>query len=94
MASAQIAWSQRQKKLDYIGDITREELSKHNKVEDCWVSFQGFVYNMSSYLEMHPGGVERIMNCAGGDMTEDYMNRHRWVSPNLFEKLKIGKLVN
>ena len=93
MASAQIAWSQKQQQLPYIGDISKTELSKHNTINDCWVSFQGEVYNMTPYLSIHPGGIPCIENCAGGDMTEEFMSRHRWVSPNLFSKLKIGRLI-
>lgn len=78
--------------LPWIGDITKEELAKHNKKEDCWCSFQGDVYNLTSYLDLHPGGVLSIMEYAGDDMTEGYMKWHSYIPPSIFEKLKIGKL--
>ena len=93
MASAQLIWAQKQEQLPYIGDITKEELAKHNTQEDCWVSFKGDVYNMTSYLSHHPGGVDIIMKHAGGDMTDTYMAIHKWVSSNLISKIKIGRLV-
>ncbi|POW08781.1 hypothetical protein PSTT_07266 [Puccinia striiformis] len=33
-----------------------EDLTKHNSSNDCWVSYQGKVYNISSFLPDHPGG--------------------------------------
>ncbi|EAX93542.1 Cytochrome b5-like Heme/Steroid binding domain containing protein [Trichomonas vaginalis G3] len=93
MASAQIAWGEKQKQLPWIGDITPEELAKHNKPEDCWCSFKGDVYNMTPYLSMHPGGPKIIMSCAGADMTELFMKKHPYISPALIAKIKIGRLV-
>lgn len=94
MASAQIEWGDKHPQLEWIGDITRAEVAKHNTKDDCWCIFQGYVYNMTSYLKMHPGGPQTILVNAGGDMTEDFMARHRWISPNLISKIKIGKLVD
>ena len=92
MASAQLIWAQKQEQLPDMGVITKEELAKHNTQNDCWVSFKGNVYNMTSYLSHHPGGVDIIMKYAGGDMTDTYMRIHKWVSPNLISKIKIGVL--
>ena len=93
MASAQLAWAEKQPQLEYLGDITREELAKHNTKDDCWCAFKGYVYNMTPYLAIHPGGVKTIMACAGGDMTEAFNARHSYISANLISKIKIGKLV-
>ena len=79
--------------LPWIGDITKEELAKHNKKEDCWCSFQGYVYDLTSYLSYHPGGILSIMEYAGDDMTSGFMKWHKYISSDIFEKLKIGKLV-
>lgn len=92
MASAQLNWAERQEQLPYIGIITKEELAKHNTKEDCWVSLKGFVYNLTPYISHHPGGEDIIMQFAGGDITEPYMKHHKWVSPNLISKVKIGEL--
>ncbi|EAY18716.1 Cytochrome b5-like Heme/Steroid binding domain containing protein [Trichomonas vaginalis G3] len=93
MASAQIAWGERMKQLPWVGDITREELAKHNTPEDCWCSYRGEVYNMTPYLAMHPGGPKIICSVAGGDMGELWMKHHPYISPALIAKVKIGRLV-
>lgn len=52
--------------------LTEEEVAKHDTEEDCWLVIRGKVYNVSSYLDDHPGGVEIVMDLAGQDATEDY----------------------
>jgi L-lactate dehydrogenase (cytochrome) len=40
-------------------------VAKHNKQEDCWVVIHGKVYNLTDFLEAHPGGVGPILAKAG-----------------------------
>lgn len=35
---------------------TREQVSNHNRLNDFWCILQGKVYNLTSFLEYHPGG--------------------------------------
>ena len=60
--------------------VTSEELRKHRKLEDCWTSIKGRVYNLSHYLNYHPGGVSEIMRAAGLDGTSLFTEVHSWVS--------------
>ncbi|GMF98199.1 unnamed protein product [[Candida] boidinii] len=68
--------------------ISPEELSKHNKVEDCWIAIDGKVYDVTSFLETHPGGVARIIKYAGTDATKAFRKQHnlelimRQLTPN------------
>jgi cytochrome-b5 reductase len=50
--------------------VTPDELALHNRENDCWIAFRGFVYNVTPYLEFHPGGVDEMMRAAGADGTE------------------------
>lgn len=93
MARNQILFFQQLEQLPYRGDISEEELAKHNKPDDCWCSYLGYVYDMTCYLEFHPGGAQTILDFAGADMGPGFQKRHRYIAPTLFEKLKIGKLI-
>ena len=50
--------------------VTPEELAKHNTESDCWIAFRGLVYNVTPYMEFHPGGVDELMRAAGQDGTQ------------------------
>lgn len=45
-------------------------LKLHNKLEDAWTAINGKVYNVTPYLEYHPGGVKELMRVAGRDGTK------------------------
>ena len=79
--------------MEWKGNITKAELEKHNKPNDCWVVLEGDVYNVTPYLNRHPGGPDCIMADAGGDITQGFMDRHPYISPKMIEKLKIGHFV-
>ncbi|XP_065317679.1 cytochrome b5 reductase 4-like isoform X2 [Gordionus sp. m RMFG-2023] len=73
--------------------ITSEELCKHNTENDCWMSIQNNVFNMTPYLEYHPGGIEELMKGAGKDATTLFMEIHKWVNyPKLLAKCYIAPL--
>ena len=43
-----------------------EDVAKHNSLDTgVWVTFRGCVYDITSFLENHPGGVDKIMSAAG-----------------------------
>ncbi|ODV94720.1 hypothetical protein PACTADRAFT_76338 [Pachysolen tannophilus NRRL Y-2460] len=50
---------------------TLEQLGLHNNSKDCWVSLYGRkIYDVTRFLNEHPGGDELILNYAGKDITE------------------------
>lgn len=51
--------------------FTTSEVSKHNTADDCWIIIKNKVYNVTPYVEEHPGGYA-ILNHAGGDSTEGF----------------------
>lgn len=74
--------------------VSASELANHNTRQDAWTAIQGRVYNMTPYLDFHPGGVDEIMRCAGKDGTKLFMSIHRWVNfEQLLDQCLIGFLV-
>ncbi|XP_019508062.1 PREDICTED: cytochrome b5 reductase 4 isoform X3 [Hipposideros armiger] len=74
-------------------EITEEELQKHNKKDDCWICIRGFVYNVSPYMEYHPGGEDELMRAAGSDGTDLFDQVHRWVNyESMLKECLVGKM--
>jgi cytochrome b involved in lipid metabolism len=47
----------------------REEIAQHKTSEKgIWVTYKGVVYDITTFVEEHPGGKERILMAAGGDI--------------------------
>ena len=40
-----------------ITTVTSEELFKHNTRNDAWMAIRGMVYNVTRYMDFHPGGM-------------------------------------
>jgi len=74
--------------------ITMEEVKKHNTSNDLWTVLFGKVYNLTLYLDYHPGGAKKLMQGAGRDCTSLFNKYHPWVNANVIAgKLQIGYLV-
>ncbi|XP_007949726.1 cytochrome b5 reductase 4 [Orycteropus afer afer] len=74
-------------------DVSEEELKKHNKKDDCWICIRGFVYNVSPYMEYHPGGEDELMRAAGSDGTDLFDQVHRWVNyESMLKECLVGRM--
>jgi L-lactate dehydrogenase (cytochrome) len=56
--------------------IHRDEVAKHNTAEDCWVVLNGHAYDMTDFLEDHPGGAGIIVKYAGRDASKAFNPIH------------------
>uniref|UniRef100_A0A1E1X9K2 Cytochrome b5 reductase 4 n=1 Tax=Amblyomma aureolatum TaxID=187763 RepID=A0A1E1X9K2_9ACAR len=75
-------------------EVTYEELLKHNKKEDAWICLKGRVYNVTPYMDYHPGGVDELLRGVGKDATDLFNQVHKWVNfESMLEKCLIGKIV-
>lgn len=74
-----------------IIEVTPEELARHDNENDCWVSLKGNVYNITIYLQYHPGGVDELLRAAGQDATELFHEIHSWVNfESILAKCYVG----
>jgi cytochrome b involved in lipid metabolism len=86
-------WKERTEQLEFRGDITMEEVRRHNTAEDLWLIYDGFVYDMTQYIHHHPHGPNCFLKVPDQDMTSSFNRMHRRTDIEIVEKLKIGKLV-
>ncbi|KAJ6008286.1 hypothetical protein N7540_012262 [Penicillium herquei] len=64
-------------------NLTRADLERHNSRQSCWVAIHGAVYDVTDFLDSHPGGAKVILRCAGKDATSDFDSVH---SPDLLNE--------
>ena len=75
--------------------ITRADVAKNNTDESCWIIIDAKVYDLTDFLEAHPGGEAALKQVAGTDATEAFYNLHRqevlhWVALFGHESNRIG----
>ncbi|PIN16543.1 Cytochrome b5 [Handroanthus impetiginosus] len=49
-----------------------EEVAKHDKIKDCWLIINGKVYDVSQFMEEHPGGEEVMLAATAKDASSDF----------------------
>eukprot|EP00927_Polykrikos_kofoidii_P046138 TRINITY_DN40334_c0_g1_i1.p1 TRINITY_DN40334_c0_g1~~TRINITY_DN40334_c0_g1_i1.p1 ORF type:complete len:164 (-),score=17.51 TRINITY_DN40334_c0_g1_i1:553-1044(-) len=67
-----------------------EEVQRHNKANDCWLTAHGCVYDATDFISMHPGG-RCILTQAGKDATRAF-DFHSRAGRLVWKKFKIGHL--
>ena len=70
--------------------VTMKELKEHGRREDAWLAVNGSVYNVTQYLDLHPGGWDEMIKGVGRDATDLFNEKHKWVD---YQEILEGKLV-
>ncbi|CAD8097786.1 unnamed protein product [Paramecium primaurelia] len=78
-----------------LKQLTLEDVSKHNTSDSAWIVINSKVYDVTHYLNKHPGGKEQLMRGVGTDGTPLFMQHHPWVNAHyLLEHSQVGFLIN
>jgi cytochrome b involved in lipid metabolism len=56
--------------------LSTQEVAKHSSASDCWSVVNGNVYNLTSYIQSHPGGQSVLKNICGKDGSAAFTNQH------------------
>ncbi|KAL5208730.1 hypothetical protein ABZP36_033165 [Zizania latifolia] len=70
-----------------------KEVREHNERKDCWLIIAGKVYDVSPFMEEHPGGDEVLLACTGKDATADFNDiGHTATAKELMPQYCIGEV--
>ncbi|NXG40648.1 CYB5 protein, partial [Psilopogon haemacephalus] len=70
-----------------------EEVQKHNNSQSTWIILHHRIYDVTKFLDEHPGGEEVLREQAGGDATENFEDvGHSTDARTLSETFIVGEL--
>lgn len=71
--------------------FTIEQCMEHTTDKDCWLIIDGRVFDVTPFLDEHPGGFDTLVSNAGKDATEDFEEiGHSRAAKEMLEKYFIG----
>lgn len=77
-----------------LRQYTLKEVAAHCTIDSCWMVISDRVYDLTDFLEYHPGGYELMIEYAGADATNAFMEKpHTIEATAMLEKYLIGELV-
>ncbi|NXC20221.1 CYB5 protein, partial [Corythaeola cristata] len=70
-----------------------EEVQQHNNSQSTWIILHHRIYDVTKFLDEHPGGEEVLREQAGGDATENFEDvGHSTDARTLSETFIVGEL--
>ena len=58
------------------GTYTLADVTLHNSGASCWSAINGGVYDLTSWINQHPGGPQAILIICGKDGSSAFNNQH------------------
>ncbi|CAO1430269.1 unnamed protein product [Diamesa serratosioi] len=70
------------------------EVGKHNSNRSSWITIHNDVFDVTQFLNEHPGGEEVLLEQAGKEATESFEDvGHSSDARELMKKYKVGELI-
>ncbi|CAL9164028.1 cytochrome b5 [Musa acuminata AAA Group] len=70
-----------------------DEVAKHKGAKDCWLIISGKVYDVTQFMDEHPGGDDVLLTASGKDATNDFEDiGHSNAAREMMDKYYIGKI--
>jgi cytochrome b involved in lipid metabolism len=77
-----------------VKTFTSADIATHTDKTSCYTSINGGVYDLTAWVNAHPGGQGAILSLCGKDGTEAFTKQHRNGQKflNILARFKIGTL--
>ncbi|XP_010524689.1 PREDICTED: cytochrome b5 [Tarenaya hassleriana] len=73
--------------------FTLAEVSEHSTKHDCWLVIDGKVYDVTKFLDDHPGGDEVLLSATGKDATDDFEDvGHSTTAKAMLDEYYVGDI--
>ncbi|EGV59963.1 hypothetical protein PSN45_002311 [Yamadazyma tenuis] len=73
---------------------TCEQVKAHCQPKDLWMIVYNKVYDLTNFIELHPGGIEVMIDCGGVDATEAFDDvAHSDYALDMLQPYFVGDLV-
>ncbi|KAK1670930.1 hypothetical protein QYE76_059089 [Lolium multiflorum] len=73
--------------------FTLEEVAKHSSKDDCWLVIGGKVYNVTKFLDDHPGGDDVLLSSTAKDATDDFEDvGHSTTARAMMDEYYVGEI--
>ena len=77
---------------DVVNMYSLEEVKGHNSAASAWCIYKNGVYDVTAFINEHPGGADLLLEAAGGDVTVALDQAHSDNAREIIKKFKIGEL--
>jgi cytochrome b involved in lipid metabolism len=72
--------------------FSQAQVAEHNSASSCYTIISGSVYDLTMWVNMHPGGKAAILSLCGIDGTQKFMAQHHGAQKqmDILARFKIG----
>eukprot|EP00428_Durinskia_dybowskii_P014997 CAMPEP_0170220062 /NCGR_PEP_ID=MMETSP0116_2-20130129/9720_1 /TAXON_ID=400756 /ORGANISM="Durinskia baltica, Strain CSIRO CS-38" /LENGTH=618 /DNA_ID=CAMNT_0010470743 /DNA_START=75 /DNA_END=1928 /DNA_ORIENTATION=+ len=60
-------------------NVPLSEVNRHCTPSDCWFAIEGKVFDLTEFVDRHPGGPTTVLKHAGKDVTKMFLDIHKGV---------------
>lgn len=61
---------------DTSTEFTKDEVALHANAQSCWSIIDRKVYDLTVFIDVHPGGSKKILDMCGKNATKDFTKKH------------------
>ncbi len=77
--------------------FTLQDVAAHSTQDSCWLVIDGNIYDVTTYISIHPGGPNRIISYCGKDATTAFETKggtgvHSAFAHKLLQNFLVGSL--